>query len=151
VIGIKKFIDDVWGDTVNTASRLESHAVPGRIQVSRPTYERLRDRYAFEPRGEVDLKRRRPERATYQPASQCARSIAHDISRRSGLSASGGGSPRPASAATTYEMSQSMPNSRARSPPVRVRALTWSTWCSTSSAVTSRSGPRVSFELEERW
>jgi len=46
----------VWGDTVNTASRLESHGVPGRIQVSRPTYERLRDRYEFEPRGEVDLK-----------------------------------------------------------------------------------------------
>jgi class 3 adenylate cyclase len=56
VIGIKKFIYDVWGDTVNTASRLESHGVPGRIQVSRPTYERLRDRYEFEPRGEVDLK-----------------------------------------------------------------------------------------------
>jgi class 3 adenylate cyclase len=56
VIGIKKFIYDVWGDTVNTASRLESHGVPGRIQVSRSTYERLGDRYAFEPRGEVELK-----------------------------------------------------------------------------------------------
>jgi class 3 adenylate cyclase len=56
VIGLKKFIYDVWGDTVNTASRLESHGVPGRIQVSRPTYERLRDRYTFEPRGEVELK-----------------------------------------------------------------------------------------------
>jgi adenylate cyclase len=56
VIGIKKFIYDVWGDTVNTASRPESHGVPGRIQVSRSTYERLRDRYDFEPRGEVELK-----------------------------------------------------------------------------------------------
>jgi class 3 adenylate cyclase len=56
VIGIKKFIYDVWGDTVNTASRLESHGVPGRIQVSRSTYERLRDRFAFERRGEVELK-----------------------------------------------------------------------------------------------
>jgi class 3 adenylate cyclase len=56
VIGIKKFIYDVWGDTVNTASRLESHGVPGRIQVTRGAYERLRGRFAFEPRGEVELK-----------------------------------------------------------------------------------------------
>jgi len=56
VIGIKKFIYDVWGDTVNTASRLESHGVPGRIQVTRGTYERLRGRFAFEPRGGVELK-----------------------------------------------------------------------------------------------
>jgi class 3 adenylate cyclase len=56
VIGIRKFIYDVWGDTVNTASRLESHGVPGRVQVGRPTYERLRDRYRFEPRGEIELK-----------------------------------------------------------------------------------------------
>ena len=60
VIGLKKFIYDVWGDTVNTASRLESHGVPGRIQVSRSTYERLRDRYTFEPRGEVELKGKGP-------------------------------------------------------------------------------------------
>ena len=56
VIGIKKFIYDVWGDTVNTASRLESAGVPGRIQVSRPTYERLSHAFSFEHRGEVELK-----------------------------------------------------------------------------------------------
>jgi class 3 adenylate cyclase len=60
VIGIKKFIYDVWGDTVNTASRLESHGVPGRIQVSRGTYERLNGRYDFEPRGVVELKGKGP-------------------------------------------------------------------------------------------
>ena len=45
VIGIKKFIYDVWGDTVNTASRMESHGVPGRIQVTAARHERLRDRF----------------------------------------------------------------------------------------------------------
>ncbi|HSL97095.1 MAG TPA: nitrate/nitrite transporter NrtS [Candidatus Deferrimicrobiaceae bacterium] len=56
VIGLKKFIYDVWGDTVNTASRMESTGVPGRIQVTRETYERLRDAFEFERRGVVDVK-----------------------------------------------------------------------------------------------
>jgi class 3 adenylate cyclase len=56
VIGLKKFIYDVWGDTVNTASRLESAGVPGRIQVSRSTFERLSGSFRFEPRGEIELK-----------------------------------------------------------------------------------------------
>jgi class 3 adenylate cyclase len=56
VIGMTKPTYDVWGDTVNTASRLESHGVPGRIQVGEACYERLRDRYRFEPRGTIDVK-----------------------------------------------------------------------------------------------
>jgi class 3 adenylate cyclase len=56
VIGIKKFIYDIWGDTVNMASRLESTGVPNRIQVARSTLDRLDGRYAFEERGEVELK-----------------------------------------------------------------------------------------------
>jgi class 3 adenylate cyclase len=56
VIGIKKFIYDVWGDTVNTASRLEGAGVPGRVQVSDASRERLRDRFAFESRGPIELK-----------------------------------------------------------------------------------------------
>ncbi|WP_445245954.1 adenylate/guanylate cyclase domain-containing protein, partial [Microcoleus sp. OTE_8_concoct_300] len=51
VIGTKKFIYDLWGNAVNTASRMESHGVPGRIQVSFYTYELLRDKYEFEERG----------------------------------------------------------------------------------------------------
>ena len=47
VIGRKKFAYDLWGDTVNTASRMESHGRPNRIQVSESTYQLLRDRYAF--------------------------------------------------------------------------------------------------------
>jgi class 3 adenylate cyclase len=56
VIGIKKFIYDVWGDTVNTASRMESTGVPGRFQVTPETQARLRDRFMFEPRGHVEVK-----------------------------------------------------------------------------------------------
>ena len=56
VIGIRKFIYDVWGDTVNTASRMESSGVPGRVQVSGLTYERLKSSFDFEPRGNIDVK-----------------------------------------------------------------------------------------------
>jgi len=56
VIGTKKFIYDLWGNAVNTASRMESHGVPGRIQVSFYTYELLRDKYEFEERGSIDIK-----------------------------------------------------------------------------------------------
>ncbi|PPT07680.1 Adenylate cyclase [Geitlerinema sp. FC II] len=56
VIGLKKFIYDLWGDTVNLASRMESHGVPDCIQVTETTYERLKDRYEFESRGAIDIK-----------------------------------------------------------------------------------------------
>jgi len=56
VIGRHKFGYDLWGDTVNTASRMESHGVVGRIQVSAATYQRLRDAYVFDERGEIDVK-----------------------------------------------------------------------------------------------
>jgi class 3 adenylate cyclase len=58
VIGLKKFAYDLWGDTVNIASRMESHGVPGRIQVSASTAERLRARYELAERGAVTLKGR---------------------------------------------------------------------------------------------
>ena len=56
VIGRAKFIYDLWGDTVNTASRMESHAQPGTIQVTERTYERLREGYELAPRGTVEVK-----------------------------------------------------------------------------------------------
>jgi class 3 adenylate cyclase len=56
VVGVSKFAYDVWGDTVNVASRLESTSEPGRIQVSDVVARRLADRYELEPRGLVDLK-----------------------------------------------------------------------------------------------
>jgi class 3 adenylate cyclase len=56
VIGARKFSYDLWGDTVNTASRMESHGLSGGIQVTAETYERLRDKYIFEERGIIHVK-----------------------------------------------------------------------------------------------
>lgn len=56
VLGKDRFTYDVWGDTVNTASRMESHSLPGRIQVSERVYERLRNDFRFEPRGPIEVK-----------------------------------------------------------------------------------------------
>jgi class 3 adenylate cyclase len=56
VIGRKKFIYDLWGDTVNTASRMESHGLPGRIHVTEAAYQALRDRFELEARGAVEIK-----------------------------------------------------------------------------------------------
>jgi guanylate cyclase len=56
VIGRKRFLYDLWGDAVNTASRMESHGSGGQIQVTRGTYELLRDEFELEPRGTVPIK-----------------------------------------------------------------------------------------------
>jgi class 3 adenylate cyclase len=56
VIGTKKFSYDLWGDTVNTASRMESHGVVDAIQVSQSTYDRIRNAFNFERRGEIEVK-----------------------------------------------------------------------------------------------
>jgi class 3 adenylate cyclase len=56
VIGAKKFSYDLWGATVNVASRMEAHGVAGGIQTSVTTYERLKERYRFEERGEIAIK-----------------------------------------------------------------------------------------------
>jgi len=56
VIGTHKFAYDVWGDTVNTASRMESQSLPGRIQVSAATRAALGDRFKLERRGIIEVK-----------------------------------------------------------------------------------------------
>jgi class 3 adenylate cyclase len=56
VIGRKKFSYDLWGDSVNTASRMESQGVDGRIQVTSEVYEKLKGRFRFESRGEIEVK-----------------------------------------------------------------------------------------------
>ena len=56
VIGKRKFIYDLWGDTVNTASRMESHGMPGRIQLTDATRQRLSAPFVFEQRGAIDVK-----------------------------------------------------------------------------------------------
>jgi adenylate cyclase len=56
VIGRKRFLYDLWGDAVNTASRMESHGTPGHIQITRATYELLKDDFRCEPRGTIAIK-----------------------------------------------------------------------------------------------
>ncbi len=65
VIGWKKFSYDLWGDTVNTASRMESHGAAGRIHVSSAVHEKLSSTFEFEDRGEVEIKGKGPMRTYF--------------------------------------------------------------------------------------
>ena len=56
VIGRKKFIYDLWGDTVNVASRMECHGTSGRVQITTGTYELIKDQFVCEPRGSILVK-----------------------------------------------------------------------------------------------
>jgi class 3 adenylate cyclase len=56
VIGHRKFAFDIWGETVNIASRLESQGIPGRVQISAETWRNVKDRFDAEPRGSIDLR-----------------------------------------------------------------------------------------------
>ena len=56
VIGKSKYIYDLWGDTVNLASRMESGGMPDAIQVTRSVYEKLKDEFVFESRGTIEVK-----------------------------------------------------------------------------------------------
>ena len=56
IVGTHKFAYDLWGDVVNTASRMESHGVPGAIQISRATHDLIRDDYVCERRGTIEVK-----------------------------------------------------------------------------------------------
>ncbi|MEM7554065.1 MAG: adenylate/guanylate cyclase domain-containing protein, partial [Cyanobacteria bacterium P01_A01_bin.84] len=58
VIGSKKLTYDIWGDTVNIASRMESHGIPGQINVSDAIYQKLYHLYDFSERGMINLKNR---------------------------------------------------------------------------------------------
>jgi len=56
VIGTTKFHYDLWGDTVNIASRMESHGVPGKVHIAEGTYRLLEDEFECVPRGRVPIK-----------------------------------------------------------------------------------------------
>ena len=56
IIGTRRFIYDLWGDTVNIASRMESHGVADEIQISESTYLAVKDLYECQPRGEIPIK-----------------------------------------------------------------------------------------------
>ncbi len=56
IVGVKKFAYDIWGDTVNTAARMEQHGEAGKINISQTTYELVKDKFTCEYRGEVEAK-----------------------------------------------------------------------------------------------
>ncbi len=58
IVGVKKFQYDIWGDTVNTASRMESAGEIGKVNISQATYELLKDdtQFTFESRGKIEAK-----------------------------------------------------------------------------------------------
>jgi class 3 adenylate cyclase len=56
IVGIKKFSYDIWGDTVNTASRLESSGEVNKINLSGATYDLIKDQYQCEHRGKIEAK-----------------------------------------------------------------------------------------------
>jgi class 3 adenylate cyclase len=58
IIGFMKFSYDLWGDTVNVASRMESFGLPGKIQVTEDVYQKLKQKYHFEERGKIPIKGR---------------------------------------------------------------------------------------------
>jgi class 3 adenylate cyclase len=56
IVGIKKFQYDIWGDTVNTAARLESSGTEGKVNVSSSTYDLVKNHFACTPRGKIAAK-----------------------------------------------------------------------------------------------
>ncbi|MFP5318016.1 MAG: adenylate/guanylate cyclase domain-containing protein [Acidimicrobiia bacterium] len=84
VIGRRKFIYDLWGDTVNTASRMEAHGIPGSIQVTERTYRRLAQAFALEKRGVIEVKGKGPTTVYLLKGRRTA---------RTGLDQEGEGSP----------------------------------------------------------
>jgi class 3 adenylate cyclase len=62
VIGKRKFAYDVWGDTVNVASRMESHSIPGELQITEATAKLVEDHFALEARGTIEVKGKGPMR-----------------------------------------------------------------------------------------
>jgi class 3 adenylate cyclase len=56
IVGIKKWQFDIWGNTVNIASRMESASLPGKINLSETTYQEIKSHYTCEYRGEIQVK-----------------------------------------------------------------------------------------------
>lgn len=78
VIGIRKFIYDLWGDAVNIASRMESHGQPGCIHVTDATYALLKDDYCLEPRGTIVVKGR-GEMQTYWLSDRRSKGLTESV------------------------------------------------------------------------
>ena len=70
IVGIKKWQYDIWGDTVNIASRMESKSEPGRVNLSETTYHQIKDEFACEYRGEIEVKNRGPLKMYFLSSGQ---------------------------------------------------------------------------------
>ena len=86
IVGVKKFAYDIWGDTVNTAARMEQNSEPGKITISESTYQLVKDKFECEYRGEVDAKNKGKlnmdfVRGPQEPGSEEAK-IRPDANRR---------------------------------------------------------------------
>ena len=79
IIGRRKFIYDLWGDTVNTASRMESHGASGRIQISRSTYDLLKEDFLCEAMGEIFVKGKGKMEVWYLLGKNPVSSISGDL------------------------------------------------------------------------
>jgi len=58
IVGVKKFAYDIWGDTVNLASRMETNSEPGKINISGATYELVKNQFKCEYRGKIEAKKK---------------------------------------------------------------------------------------------
>ena len=79
VIGRKKFIYDLWGDAVNTASRMESHGVGGLIQITEATYELIKDDFVCEPHGMINVKGKGEMNVWYVLEKKCINTAQHSV------------------------------------------------------------------------
>jgi adenylate cyclase len=98
VIGRKRFLYDLWGDAVNTASRMESHGTPGRIQLTRATYELLADEFECEPRGTIAVKGKGELEAWYLVGLRGDRASAAEAGARLATASRHGDSATPRAA-----------------------------------------------------
>jgi adenylate cyclase len=102
VIGRKRFLYDLWGDAVNTASRMESAGVPGQIQITGATYELIKDEFECKRRGTIDVKGKGPLETWYlvgRKAGGPAGTGAGPVEAQTSPAGSEAGSPAKAAAA----------------------------------------------------
>ena len=83
IIGTHRFVYDVWGDTVNVASRLESHGLANRVQVSEATARLIEDSFDLEPRGTISVKGKGKMKTFFLNAAKAAPAKAAPGPRRS--------------------------------------------------------------------
>ena len=77
IIGTHKFVYDIWDDSLNITSRMESHGLPNRSQVSAATHEHLRGQFRLEPHGSVDVKGKGPMDTYFLLGRGAVRSLRH--------------------------------------------------------------------------